>query len=232
MKAAAIIAAGGVGKRMSMDRPKQYLDLLGGPIICHTLERFTHTPDITKVIIVLPPADVKMFELEILKCYFQDLQNCEVTAGGEKRQDSVSNGLKLVPDDYDVVLVHDACRPFITARLIEESIKIAWKEGAAIVAAPLKETVKKTNSDGYIDETLDRDVLWGAQTPQAFRLALLREAMDAAYRDRFWGTDEAILVERLGLKVKLIKGDSRNIKITTPEDLVMAKAIAESWTEK
>jgi len=231
MKVAVIIAAGGIGKRMGMDRPKQYLDLLGRSIICHTLERFAHTPDITKVIVVLPPADVKTFEKEFLETC-KDIKNCEVTAGGEKRQDSVRNGLKLVPNDYDIVLVHDACRPFISQSLIEETIKAAWKEGAAIVAAPLKETIKRVSNDGHICETVDRLFLWGAQTPQAFRCSLLMRAMDAAYQDGFWGTDEATLIERIGFKVRIIKGDSRNIKITTPQDLVIARALAESWPEK
>lgn len=227
MKAAVIIAAGGIGKRMEARCPKQYLELSGRPIICHTLDRFKGLDEIKKVIIVLPPDFVSSFKNEILTPYrYPD--NWEAIAGGEKRQDSVRNGLKLVPDDFDVVLVHDACRPFIAKELIKKIVEVAYKDGAAIVAAPVKETIKKVVDDN-ISETVDRQNLWGAQTPQAFRPDILRRAIDKAYKDGFYGTDDAILVERMGGKVKVIKGDYRNIKITTPEDLIIAEAIAKTW---
>lgn len=229
MKAAVIIAAGGIGKRMGQGKPKQYLELLGRPMICHTLDRFSDIADIKKVIAVLPDDFVSSFKSEILTRNRYP-ENWTATAGGEKRQDSVRNGLKLVPDDFDVVLVHDACRPFITKRLIEESIEVAYEEGAAIIAAPIKETLKRISNGNNINGTVDRQNLWGAQTPQAFRQGILKKAYEKAYRDGFYGTDDAILVERIGEKVKVIEGDYRNIKITTPEDLIIAEAIAKSWS--
>lgn len=229
MKASVIIAAGGIGKRMGKDKPKQYLELLGKPMICHTLDRFLDLTDIKKIIVVLPPDFVSSFREDVLKAYDYDLGFIEVAAGGEKRQDSVRNGLKLVPDDFDVVLVHDGCRPFVSQSLVEKSIQVALEMGAAVVAAPIKETVKKVSASGNVEETIDRRHLWGAQTPQAFRVDLLKKAMDGAYRDGFYGTDDATLVERIGKKVQVIEGDYFNIKITTPEDMVMAEAIAKSW---
>lgn len=229
MKVAVIIAGGGIGKRMGSDRPKQYLELNGRPMICHTLDRFMGIEDIRKIVVVLPSDFAPSFQDDILKPYDYDLSFIEILEGGVKRQDSVRNGLMAVPDDFDVVLVHDACRPFITKDLIRRSIETAYGEGAAIIAAPIKETLKKVNG-GAIDETVDRQHLWGAQTPQAFRLGILRKAIEKAYQDGFYGTDDAILVERLGGKVKIIEGDYRNIKITAPEDLIVAEAIAKTFT--
>ena len=228
MKVAVIIAGGGVGKRMGADRPKQYLELSGRPLICHTLDRFMGIENIGKIVVVLPSDFVSSFQEDILKPYDYDLSFIEILEGGVKRQDSVRNGLKAVPGDFDVVLVHDACRPFVGRTVIEKSIEVAYKDGAAIVAAPIKETIKKVSA-GNINETVDRQNLWGAQTPQAFRLNVLKEAFAKAYKDGFCGTDDAVLVERIGGSVKIIEGDYRNIKITTPEDLIVAEAIAKTW---
>lgn len=228
MKITAIIAAGGIGKRMGSSEPKQYIELLGKPIICHTLDRFREVPEIGEVIIVVPPDYVHSFVEEVIKPYSYP-GNWRVTAGGTHRQDSVRNGLALVSGDCDVVIVHDGVRPFITSQVIEKSVKAVLQEGAVIIATPLKETIKKVGPDLNIQETVDRKNLWGAQTPQTFRASLLKEAMEVAYKNNFLGTDEASLVERLGIKVKIIEGDSRNIKITTPDDLVVASAIARLW---
>ncbi len=229
MKAAVIIAAGGIGKRMGKDKPKQYLEFLGKPMICHVMDRFLGIDEIKKVIVVLPVDFAPSFRDDVLKAYDYDLSFIEIATGGEKRQDSVRNGLKLVPADFDVVLVHDGCRPFIAKELIEKSIQVAHEFGAAVIAAPIKETVKKVSSDGSVDETVDRSHLWGAQTPQAFRLQALKRAIKSAYEDNFYGTDDAMLIEHIGEKVKVIEGDYLNIKITTPEDMITAEAIAKSW---
>lgn len=231
MKVSAIIAAGGIGKRMGGAKPKQYIEILGRPIICLTLDKFREFNHINKVIIVVPPDYVDSFRSDIISRY-EYPSDWQVTAGGLHRQDSVRNGLNLVSKDCDVVLVHDGVRPFITAGLIERSIETAFNEGAAIVAAPIKETIKKAGGDKLISATVDRDGLWGAQTPQAFRYKILKEAMESAYRDNFMGTDEASIVERIGTKVKIVEGDSRNIKITTPDDIVLAEAIARHWPER
>lgn len=229
MKVAAIIAAGGIGKRMGAATPKQYIEILGRPIICRTLDKFKGIDGIKEVIVVVPTDYVNSFKSDIIDRYDYP-SNWQVTSGGLHRQDSVRNGLNLVSKDCDVVLVHDGVRPFVTAGLIEKSIEAAFREGAVIVAAPVKETIKKANGDKLISGTVDRQGLWGAQTPQVFRYKILKEAMESAYRDNFMGTDEASIVERNGAKVKIIEGDSKNIKITTPDDIVLAEAIAEHWS--
>lgn len=229
MKAVVIIAGGGVGKRMGADRPKQYLEFSGRPMLCHTLDCFKDVSAVKKLIAVLPSDFAASFETDILKPY--GYPNTWVgTAGGVKRQDSVKNGLGLVGNDIDVVLVHDACRPFISGKLIERSIDVAYKDGAAIVAAPIKETIKRVEGTA-INGTVDRQHLYGAQTPQAFRVDVLKKAYEKAFADGFYGTDDAMLVERTGGKVTIIEGDYRNIKITTPEDLIMAEAIARTFKD-
>lgn len=227
MNAAVIIAGGGVGKRMGADRPKQYLEFAGRPMLCHTLDRFKGIDTVKKLIAVLPSDFAVSFEKDILKPYRYP-KEWVAAVGGIKRQDSVRNGLGLIGDDIDVVLIHDACRPFISKELITRSIEVAYNEGAAIVAAPIKETIKRV-AGRSIDGTVDRQGLYGAQTPQSFRVDVLKRAYERAFKDGFYGTDDAMLVERMGGKVTVIEGDYRNIKITTPEDLLIAEAIAKTW---
>ena len=228
MNIAAIITTAGQGKRMGGDKPKQYLDIAGRPIIVHTLERFAEVQRLGHLIVVVPPADANSFKNDILERYgFPG--HWRVVAGGAARQDSVMNGLTALPDDVDVILVHDGVRPFIDPEIIEKSIDAAAEFGACVVAMPLKETIKRVGDENTVSETIDRRVLWGAQTPQTFKASLLREAYESAFRDKVVGTDEAMLVERIGHKVKVIKGDYRNIKITTTDDLVLAEAIAAHW---
>ncbi len=228
MNAWAIIAAAGIGKRMAAGRPKQYLEIGGKPIICHTLERFRASKSIQNLVIVVEPGREKAIEDEILG-RFKFPNSWIVTAGGAHRQDSVSNGLSRVPADCDVVAVHDAVRPFVTPGQIDSAIELAFKEGACIVATPVKETIKRVAEDRHIAETVDRAALWGAKTPQCFRRALLCDAMARARREGFKGTDEASICERAGTRVRVIEGDERNIKITTPSDIIVAEAILKEW---
>lgn len=228
MKAWAIIAAAGIGKRMGGDRPKQYLELGGRPIICHTLERFRACPAVESCVCVVEPGREVAFRTDILESY--DFPSTwKVVAGGSVRQESVANGLAVIPADVDVVAVHDGVRPFVTLDQIQEALDAAYREGAAIVASPVKETIKRVTKDGIITTTVDRHDLWGAKTPQCFRRELLIEAMERATRDRFVGTDEASLIERLGKPVRIIAGDDRNVKITTPADLIFAEAVLKEW---
>lgn len=228
MKIAAIIAAAGIGKRMGVNLPKQYLEIGGRPIICHTLDRFRDFKELSDVIIVVEPGREASFKSEILERY-EYPKKWSVAGGGKVRQESVANGLKLVAPGTDIVLVHDGVRPFITPAELALSAETALRDGACIIASPIKETVKRIGTDGNIRDTIDRSNLWGAKTPQAFTVSLLREAMQAAFRDNFVGTDEASLVERIGKKVKIIEGNSRNIKITTQEDLIIAEALLKEW---
>ena len=224
MKIAAIIAAAGIGRRMGGTVPKQYLELRGRPIICHTLERFREARGIDEIVIVVEPGREEAFRVDILDRYgFPG--SWRVVAGGRVRQESVANGLANVPADCDVVLVHDGVRPFISASEIERAAEVAARDGACIVASPVKETIKRVGADGFILETVDREELWSAQTPQGFRREIFSEALSSAMRDGFVGTDEASLVERAGSRVTIIEGSARNIKITTPADLSIAEAI-------
>ncbi|MFH1830057.1 MAG: 2-C-methyl-D-erythritol 4-phosphate cytidylyltransferase [Pseudomonadota bacterium] len=228
MKAWAIIAAAGVGTRMGADRPKQYLEIDGRPIICHTLERFKEAPCIESVVVVVEPGREEAFKHEILKS-FGFPKSWIVVAGGKVRQESVANGLVHIPSDCDVVVVHDGVRPFVRASLIQRSAQEALCQGACIAATPIKETIKRVVKENIIAETVDRQDLWNAKTPQAFRLDLLTKAMEKATEDGFIGTDEASIVERLGVTVKILESDDRNIKITTPSDLIVAQSIFDEW---
>ena len=228
MKAWAIIAAAGMGKRMGGSTPKQYLTLGGRPIICHTLERFRDASSIKSVIAVVEPGREDAFKSDILDA-FGFPSDWKVVAGGGIRQESVANGLKEVGADCDVVVVHDGVRPFISPDVIDGSARMALEVGACIVATPIRETIKSVDEHGIVDFTVDRQVLWGAKTPQSFKRSVLEEAMKKAIEDNFAGTDEASLAERIGVKVRIIEGDDRNIKITTPSDLKVAEAILGEW---
>ncbi|OGQ22887.1 MAG: 2-C-methyl-D-erythritol 4-phosphate cytidylyltransferase [Deltaproteobacteria bacterium RIFCSPLOWO2_02_FULL_44_10] len=220
MKIAIIIPAAGIGTRMKKNCPKQYLDIAGKPLICHTLERFR---SFHQVVIVVAPERVDSFQTDILQHY--DFPQWSVIEGGEKRQDSVRNGLNALSSDTEIVVVHDGVRPFVTHELIEQCISKAAEVGAAIVAVPVNDTIKHVDEIKNILQTIERAQLWRAQTPQTARYSLLKKAFDAAYRDNFYGTDEASLIERIGEKVAIVPGSERNIKITTPEDL----RLAEFW---
>lgn len=213
---------------MGAGRPKQYLEVAGRPIICHTLERFRAAGSIRGVVVVVEPDGVDSFRRDIVEGYGFPSE-WRVVAGGSVRQQSVANGLAQVPRDCEVVAVHDGVRPFVTPEQIDASVGMASEEGACIVATQVKDTIKSVDEHGKVDFTVDRSVLWGAKTPQAFRAGILREAFERAAADNFLGTDEASLVERLGVPVKIAEGDDRNIKITTPADLAIAEALMKEW---
>lgn len=228
MMVSAIIAAAGSGRRMGKDRPKQYLEVGARPIICHTLDRFLEAGCVGELVVVVEPDRIGAFRTDILEGFGYP-RDWRVVAGGKARQQSVANGLMAISPGCDVVLVHDGVRPFIGPDEIRRAAELAVRNGACIIATPLKETIKRVDGGGIILETVDRSALWGAKTPQAFRRSVLQDAMDAANRDGFVGTDEASLVERLGIKVSVIEGSSRNIKITTPGDLLVAEVILREW---
>jgi len=222
MKACAIITAAGIGRRMRADRPKQFLELAGRPIIIHTLEAFQKAASIDSLVIVTEPSWLDQ-TTHLIKTSNID-KPWKVVAGGAERQDSVRNGLNAIPNDAEIVAIHDGVRPFIDPSLIDASVEHASKEGGCIIAIPVRDTLKKANGT-IIVETVDRSDLWAAQTPQTFRTDILRRAFKAAEDDGFLGTDDASLVERLGLPIHLLTGHSTNIKITSPEDIQIGEAI-------
>lgn len=217
---AAIIAAAGAGTRMGGRTPKQFLRLTTSPLLVVTVGHFARHPAIGSIVVVVPPAYTDRVE-RLVRPLARRVP-VTVVPGGRERQDSVRCGLETIPEATEIVLVHDAVRPFVSAVLITAVIDAARREGAAICALPVHETVKRV-VDGYVESTVDRSALRAVQTPQAFRAALLREAHDKARRDAFLGTDEAMLVERLGHPVRVVPGLEGNVKITTPGDLRKAR---------
>ena len=223
ISATAIIAAGGAGLRMGLALPKQFSELAGLPLLVHTLRAVHMAPSIEEIVLVAPTAHLD-YVRELTRNY-RIGKIAAIVAGGRLRQDSVRIGLAQVPAGRDIVMVHDGARPFVSVDLIERCIAKAWESGAAITAVAVKDTLKKANSEGMIAATVDRQGLWQAQTPQAVRVELLREAFAAADRDGFEGTDEASLVEHMGHDVAIVDGSERNIKITRPEDLLIAEGL-------
>jgi 2-C-methyl-D-erythritol 4-phosphate cytidylyltransferase/2-C-methyl-D-erythritol 2,4-cyclodiphosphate synthase len=228
MRTVAIIPAGGVGKRLKAQKAKQYLLLDSVPVLVHALKVFQRAKVINEVILVLPRDDIASSRQLINNYGLTKLS--AVVAGGKERQDSVRNGLAAISRKCDVVVIHDAVRPFVTAGLIKQVVTAAKTTGAASAGVKAKDTIKETKKDNLVSATIPRQNLWLTQTPQAFKLELLKKAYIAAYRDKYYGTDDASLVERIGAKVKLIQGSYENIKITTPEDLILAKALMKKKT--
>jgi len=222
-KVVAIIPAGGSGRRMQSRNPKQYLLLDGKPVVVHTLLRLQQHALINEILLVVPEQD-RSFVVEHIEKPYRLTKIREVIAGGKERQDSVRKGLARVGDDCDIIVVHDGVRPFVAEETLSQVICAALRFGAAIAGVPVTDTVKQSDGAGNISRTLNREALWLAQTPQAFQRRILQEAYLKAAEEGFHGTDDASLVEHLGIPVKLIPGSYRNIKITTPDDLVLAGA--------
>jgi len=221
MQSLAILVAAGRGERMGAGRPTAFLELAGEALVLRAARAFDEAPAVVGIVAVVPEAEVGA--ARALLAPVRKL--LAVVPGGERRQDSVLEGLKQAPEGWDgVVLVHDAARPLVDVALVEAVARAAAESGAALPVLPVVDTVKRLR-DGLVVETLDRDELGAAQTPQGFRLALLVEAYEAAFRDRLTVTDEAMAVERLGAPVRALPGSPRNRKVTTPEDLAWAEGV-------
>ncbi len=219
MTAVAIVPAGGLGVRFGADRPKQFLELAGCPIIMHTLRRLAACPDVTHIVVALPPTARPVFDAMLES--FPVAKPVTAVAGGAERQESVWLALAAVPDGVSVVVVHDAVRPFATTELITATIAAARTDRAAVVGHPATDTIKLVQ-DGLAYETPPRSTLYAVQTPQAFETALLREAHARAAAEQVTATDDAMLVERLGVPVRIVPGPRWNLKITHPDDLPLA----------
>jgi len=230
-KVFAIIPAAGSGTRIGGEIKKQFLPLKGKPIIVHTLQQFEHCSDIDEVAMAIPES--AMSDMEAIVARYRLHKVSKVMMGGKKRQDSVYNVLnRLTLKDSDIVLVHDGVRPFIETKRIAHLLKVCKEYDAAVLAIQPKDTIRRSTGGGFFDQTLDRTALWLVQTPQAFRAKLLVKAFDKAQKDKFYSTDEAALVERLGVKVRIVEGNYDNIKITTPEDLELGALILDRWHAK
>jgi len=239
-----VIPAAGRGVRMGRDKPKQFLELAGKPVLSHTLATFSQVPFVNGILLVVPADFIDRAEVVARACQEElvrglraramageggnppavagNIPSIRVIPGGAERQDSVYNALQNLPDECGWVMIHDGVRPFASLKLIEETWMAAQKTGASIAALPATDTIKRV-LDGKVAETISRDEIWLVQTPQVFRKDLILEAYRQA-RERGWaGTDDAFFVERLGVSVVAVKGEASNIKVTTPGDLEWAE---------
>jgi 2-C-methyl-D-erythritol 4-phosphate cytidylyltransferase len=236
MKVFVIIPAAGLGTRMAAPSTKprksaptkQFKELGGVPILIHTLRKFAATPAVYEIAVALRHNEIASFRTQLEKQYPEILnKRIQMVAGGEHRQDSVASALaQVAADEDDIVLVHDAVRPFVSPEIIASVIEAADKHGAAIAGWPAVDTVKqveRTADGALIKATIPRASIVMAQTPQGFRYNILKKAFAEAASDGFLGTDEASLIERAGLPVFVVMGSPRNIKITTPADMELAE---------
>ena len=220
MSVCAVVPAGGLGTRMGGTVPKQFQNLNGKPILYYTLKVLQESGLISELILVVPKKEYDnacnhwLGKPEIVK---------KVVVGGAKRQDSVYNGFCEVSRESEIVLVHDGVRPFLSHKMIRETINAAREYGAAITAIPVHDTIKRVDASGLVSETVERENLWRVQTPQAFQYKILKEAFKKANSENFYGTDEGTLIEHFGAPIKVIEGSEKNIKITRPEDLELGE---------
>ena len=219
----AIFPAAGSSRRMGGDINKIFLELGSESILLRTLKTFSKSPRINFLIVVVNENEVDA--VQKLLDSADDLKPYKIVVGGSERQYSIANGLKFLPDDAEIVLVHDAARPLISLKVIEDVIDAAKKFGGAIAAVPEKNTIKFIDAENFVTYTPPRSKLVQVQTPQGFQRELLLKAYEQAAQDNFLGTDDSSLVERIGDRIKIIQSDYRNIKITTPEDLQMAESL-------
>jgi 2-C-methyl-D-erythritol 4-phosphate cytidylyltransferase len=218
-----IVVAAGMGKRLGAKVPKALVKLGGQPLVAWSLKVFDKHPNVGSIVVVAAPG----FELQFTRLTRLFKKVRAVVPGGLTRRISVKCGLKALSAEADTVLVHDAARPFVDGAIIDRLLTALKKNKAAIVGVPVKCTVKKVGKSLDIQETLQRDLLWEAQTPQGFH----KDVLVQAHRRKFKGeaTDDALLVEHLGIKVKMVMGDYRNIKITTPEDMNVAEILVKKF---
>lgn len=210
---------------------KPFLRLLEKPVVSHTIGVFDRNSGVDAIYVIVAAADTDIcHSVAIEPFHFQKV--AATVVGGDTRQDSVFNGLCALPDDTDLVIVHDGVRPFVTDEMIFNCLEAAVDYGASVAAVPVKDTIKVTDDGGFIVDTPDRSRLWAVQTPQAFQTKLLLEAHRHARKQGIQATDDAALVELLGFKVKVVAGSYGNLKITTPEDLIVAEALSQEHGAK
>ena len=227
MAVCALVLAAGQGQRLVRALPKAFVPILGKPLLVRSLEALAAVPEIECVVPVIAPADLGLYRaLELGSAS----KLAEPVSGGEERQDSVRAGLRALPESAEWVAVHDAARCLVRPEDVARVVRAARADGAAILAQPVRDTIKRVRR-GRVAETPERKECWAAQTPQVFRVELLREALDKALADGFCGTDDAQLVERLGVPVRVVEGDPNNLKITWPSDLAVAEALLRAREE-
>ncbi|WP_133016766.1 2-C-methyl-D-erythritol 4-phosphate cytidylyltransferase [Clostridium cuniculi] len=220
----AIILAGGKGKRMNSSISKQFIEIKGKPIIYYTIKKFNDNKKIDNIVVVLSQEEIEYFKENILKKY--DLKVDKIVIGGAERQDSVYNGLKSLENtETDIVLIHDGARPFISDRIIEDGIKYASIYGACAPGVMPKDTIKIKEKNNFSIDTPNRESLVAIQTPQVFKFREILECHEKVKMDKVVVTDDTMVVERYGTKVYLYDGEYTNIKVTTPEDLILGEKL-------
>ncbi|MFB4165651.1 2-C-methyl-D-erythritol 4-phosphate cytidylyltransferase [Alteribacillus sp. JSM 102045] len=227
MKYAVVIPAAGQGKRMQAGRNKQFLILEKKPLIIHTVSIFENDPLCERIIIVANDNEVNAMKKLLKEWKINKVE--AVVQGGKERQDSVFEGLKQL-DASNLVFIHDGARPFVTQEQIHRLAGKTTAEGAAVLGVRMKDTVKKVK-DGLVLETIERSSVWSVQTPQAFQFHIIYDAYKKAQIDGYAGTDDTSLVERMGIPIHIVEGSYDNIKLTTPEDMVVARAILNKRKE-
>ena len=219
-----IVVAAGKGTRMKMDIDKQFLLLRDKPILVYALEAISNSKYIEEIVLVTGPDSVDYCKEQIVKKYGLN-KVTKIIQGGEQRQDSVYHGLCALGQDTDIVVIHDGVRPFVSPADVDRTIEEARKQKACVLGVKSKDTIKICDENGFILDTPARDQVWNIQTPQVFYFELIQKAHEKARQRNFVGTDDAMLVERMGGKVKVVEGSYDNIKITTKEDLLVAESI-------
>ena len=219
----AILLAAGKSKRLKGKIIKQFLMLKERYVVAYSLEVLLASLYIQHIILVVPKTWKGFVKEKIIKKYNLPDKRIQIIQGGRKRQDSTYQAIKKIPNKTQIVLIHDGARPFITKEMVALSINNARKYGACIFALPATNTIKMSKDGNIVKKTLERNKLWEVQTPQSFRYDLVKKAFEYAYKHNWYGTDTSSLIEHIGGKVRIILGRHRNIKITTPEDLVLAE---------
>lgn len=210
---------------METSIPKPFLPLGGRPLILHTLARFSQTKNVHKIILIAAVTEMARCREAVQSDPGLKTEEYLFESGGPRRQDSVSRGLARLDSDCEIVVIHDGVRPFVSPQTIDLCVDLASERGAAVVGVPVKDTIKIVSVDRRIQETPPRASLWEAQTPQVFRTEIIREAYRNAHQEGIEATDDSMLVERLGREVILVEGERSNLKITSPEDLLLAEAL-------
>lgn len=231
LKVCAVIAAAGKSRRMGGGINKQLIMIKDMPVLAHTLKAFDSADIIDGIILVAGQDDGEDCRENVIKKYGIDKIKA-IVQGGDERQQSVKSGLDAALGVCDIVVVHDGARPFVTKDIIYKSVEEAYEFGAAVCAVPVKDTIKVSRDGEFISNSIDRNTLYAVQTPQTFRFDLLYKAHNKAAEDSFLGTDDTVLVERIGIRVKIFEGSYENIKITTPEDIYIAESILEQRAKR
>jgi 2-C-methyl-D-erythritol 4-phosphate cytidylyltransferase len=225
MHVTAIIVAAGEGRRIGGPIPKSFLPIAGRPLVLRTLDRFFSTQSVEKVILVVAGKELRQSQALIQSDLNLSQRPWVLQAGGASRQESVRRGLEKLDSDCEIVAIHDGARPFVSSSLIDHCVDEAYRAGAVIVGLPARNTIKVVSQEHWVQATPARNALWEIQTPQVFRKEIIMEAHDWGVRQAIEATDDAMLVEGIGKPVLLLEGERTNIKITVPEDILLAEGL-------